>query len=250
MPRATLYSIPGSHPAMSVQRMLDLKGITYKRVDLLPVISRLALKAMRFPEVTIPALKIDGRRISGSMKISRALDELQPSPPLFPDDATLRVKVEDAERWGNEVLQDAVRRILWNAIKRDRSSLASYAEGAKLGVPIGLAVKTAAPIVAMEVRINGADDATVQADLSAFPAWLRRIDDWIEDGTLGGDPPNAADLQVATGLRLAMTLDDLRPFVESRPGGELAKRLVPDFPGHAPKLLPESWLRPLAEKAA
>src|SRR6476659_7200741 len=99
MPRATLYSIPGSHPAMSVQRMLELKGISYKRVDLMPVISRAVLKLMRFPGVTIPALKIDGRRISGSLEISRALDELQPSPPLFPEDATKRVKVEDAERW-------------------------------------------------------------------------------------------------------------------------------------------------------
>ena len=88
MPRATLYSIPGSHPAMSVQRMLELKGISYKRVDLMPVISRAALKLMRFPGVTIPALKIDGRRITGSLEISRVLDEIQPSPPLFPDDPT------------------------------------------------------------------------------------------------------------------------------------------------------------------
>ena len=53
--------------------------------------------------------------------------------------------VEDAERWGEEVLQPAVRRILWNALKRNRLPLASYAEGARLGVPIGLAVRTAAP---------------------------------------------------------------------------------------------------------
>jgi len=208
------------------------------------------LKLMRFPGVTIPALKIDGRRITGSLEISRALDEIQPSPPLFPDDPTRRVKVEDAERWGNEVLQDAVRRILWNAIKRDKEPLGTYAEGARLGLPIGLAVKTAAPIIAMEVRINKADDATVQADLAAFPAWLRRVDDWIEDGTLGGDPPNAADLQVATGLRLAMTLEDLRPYIEGRPAGDLAMRLVPDFPGRAPKILPERWLEPLAADLA
>ncbi len=37
---AKLYVIPGSHPARTAMAMLDLKGIAYKRVDLMPVISR------------------------------------------------------------------------------------------------------------------------------------------------------------------------------------------------------------------
>lgn len=245
MPRATLYSIPGSHSAMTVQRMLDLKGIPYRRIDLLPIVSRLVTKLMRFPEVTIPALRIDGQRISGSLEISRALERIRPEPPLFPAETTARVAVEDAEHWGNQVLQDAVRRILWNAIRRDHKPLGTYAEGAKIGIPIALAVKTAAPIIAAEVRINGAENPAVQADLAAFPAWLRRVDDWIEQGTLGADPPNAADLQIAAGLRLAMTLEDLRPFIEGRPCGELAMRIVPQFPGRTPAILPDAWLEPL-----
>src|SRR5687767_8562436 len=120
MARATLYVIPGSHPAIAAARMLDHKGIDYRRVDLLPVISRGVLKLMRFPGVTVPSLKIEGERITGSREISKALDRIQPEPPLFPADASLRVAVEDAERWGEEVLSDAVRRILWNAIKRDK----------------------------------------------------------------------------------------------------------------------------------
>ena len=250
MARATLYSIPGSHPAMAARRMLELKGITYKRVDLMPVVSRAVLKAMRFPAATIPALRIDGERISGSLEISKALDRIQPEPPLYPADPERRVLVEDAERWGNEILQDAVRRILWNAIKRDKRPLATYAEGARLGVPIKLAVATAAPIIAAEIRINDADDPAVEADLAAFPGWLKRIDDWIADGVLAGDPANAADLQIAASLRLAMTLDDLRPAIESRPAGELALRLVPNFPGRAPAVLPAAWLAPLRGEAA
>jgi hypothetical protein len=39
---AKLYTIPGSHPAMAARRMLELKEIPYKRVDLMPVISRRA----------------------------------------------------------------------------------------------------------------------------------------------------------------------------------------------------------------
>lgn len=245
MPRTTLYVIPGSHPAMAARRMLEEKGIEYKRVDLMPVVSRGALKAMRFPGITIPSLRIDGRKITGSREISKALDEIQPEPPLFPADPAERVGVEDAERWADEVVQNGVRRILWNAIKRDKKPLRSFLGDAKIGVPHGMAVATAAPIIAAEIRINDVTDEAVEADIAAFPGWLDRIDAWIQDGTLGGEPPNAADFQVAAVLRLAMTMDDLRGAIEDRPAGKLAMRLVPDFPGHVPPVLPEEWLEPL-----
>jgi glutathione S-transferase len=244
---AKLYVIPGSHPAMAARRMLELKGIAYKRVDLMPVISRGALRALRFPSNTVPSLAIAGQRLTGSREIARVLDELRPEPPLYPSDPEQRVAVEDAERWGEEILQPAVRRVLWNALKRNRAPLASYAEGAKLGVPIGMAVKTAAPIVAAANRMNRAGDDAVRHDLASLPGWLKRIDDWIAEGVLGSEAPNAADLQIAASLRLAMTLDDLRPTIAERPAGELAMRAIPDFPGHAPPVLPPSWLEPVRE---
>ena len=242
---ATLFVIPGSHPSRTAAMMLDRKGIAFRRVDLMPVIHKGVLRALGFPGTTVPALKLDGSRVQGSRAISRELDRVAPEPPLLPSDPAERAQVEQAEQWGEEVLQDAARRILWNALKRDRAPLASYSEGARLGVPIGLAVKTAAPIVALEVRLNEAADENVRADLAALPGMLQRIDDWIEAGVLGGDPPNAADLQIATSVRLLMTLQDLRPAIEARPAGELALRIVPDYPGDSPPVLPASWLEPL-----
>ena len=248
--KATLYVMPGSHPARAVAGMLDLKGIPFKRVDLMPVISRGVLKAMRFPGVTIPSLRLDDRKLTGSRQISKALDEIRPEPPLFPADPERRAAVEEAEVWGEQILSDAVRRILWNAIKRDKQPLGTFAEGAKLGVPTGLAVATAAPIIAAELRIHGVTDDAVRADLAAFPGWLDRIDEWIAEGVLGGEPPNAADFQIAAGLRLAMTLQDLRPAIANRPAGGLATRLIPDYPGDAPPVLPAEWLEPLRAPAA
>jgi glutathione S-transferase len=246
-PDAKLYSIPGSHPAIAARRMLELKGIPYRRVDLMPVISRAVLKAMRFPSNTVPSLAIEGRKITGSRAIAAELDRLRPEPPLYPSDEDARIAVAEAERWGEEVLQPAIRRLSWNILRRDRASLASYAEGARLGVPIGLAVKTAAPIVAAASRMNRADDEAVRADLAALPGWLQRIDDWIAEGVLGGEPPNAADLQIAASLRLAMTFDDLRPAIEGRPAGEMALRAIPEFPGRAAPVLPSAWLEPLRQ---
>ncbi len=243
---AKLYSIPGSHPAAAARRMLELKGIPYKRVDLMPVISRAALRALRFPSNTVPSLSIQGRRLTGSREIAAELDRLRPDPPLYPAGSE-RVAVEKAEAWGEEVLQPAVRRISWNVLKRDRSALASYAGGARLGVPIGLAVKTAGPIVAAASRMNKAGDETVRADIAALPGWLNRIDDWIAEGVLGKEPPNAADLQIAASLRLVMTFDDLRPAIEGRPAGQLAVRAIPDFPGRAAPILPPAWMDPLRQ---
>jgi glutathione S-transferase len=60
-------------------------------------------------------------------------------------------------------------------------------------------------------------------------------------GLLGGTEPNAADLQIGACLQLALTLDDLRPLIDGRPGARLAAFLAPT-PGAAPAVLPAGWL--------
>jgi hypothetical protein len=46
-----------------------------------------------------------------------------------------------------------------------------------------------------------------------------------------------------------MSFDDLRPAIEHRPAGELALRVVPDYPGKIPPVLPAAWLEPLPATA-
>jgi glutathione S-transferase len=241
MPEAKLYVIPGSHPARGAMLMLERKGIPYKRVDLMPVVSKGVLRALRFPGNTVPALKLHGKRVQGSMEISRELDRIKPEPALFPADPEKRAGVEEAEAWGDE-FQQKPRRFSWWAFRRDRAPMASYSEGARLGVPIGLAVKTGGPIVALAARFNESTDEKVRADLGSLRDDLDRIDGWIAEGVVGGPEPNAADYQLGPSLRLLMSFDDLRPFIEGRPCGELANRLVPDFPGRTPPVAPAEWL--------
>jgi glutathione S-transferase len=237
-----LYVVPGSHPSMTGRLMLAHKGIAYRRVDLIPALHKPILRALGFPRNTVPALRIDGRRIQGTLEISRALDTMRPHPPLFPADPTRRAAVERVERWGEGVLQPVPRRLSWWALGRDRSTIHTFLEGARMVIPNWLAVKSAAPIVWLEMRINGARDTVVREDLGRLPAMLDQVDGWMREGILGGEERNAADFQIATSIRLLLCFDDLRPLIEKRRAAGLAERLVPSFPGRVPRVIPTAWL--------
>jgi glutathione S-transferase len=243
--KARLYTIPGSHPGVAVQLMLRRKGIEFKRTDLFPAISRGIVRMLGFPGQTVPALKIDRERVQGSRKIARELERLRPEPALFPGDPDKRAAVEEAERFGEEELQHPIRQIIWWAFQRNKSPLRSYSEGAKLGVPIGLAISTAAPILALEKRIHKATDETVRANLAAFGGLLDQVDAYIAAGTLDGEELNVADFQIGPSIRLAMTMQDLQPLIEARPAGRLAKRVQPQIAGEFPPIFPPAWLEPL-----
>jgi glutathione S-transferase len=240
----TFYVVPGSHPCAAVRAALALKGIGYEQVDFLPVAHRL-LGRLRYGARTVPGLRLDsGERLAGSRAIMRRLDELAPDPPLYPapgDEA--RKLVERAEEWGDEVLQPLVRRVVWAVLMRAPRSMESYSEGTDLPVPAALA-RPGLPLVARaSARLNQVSDASTRSDLLALGGHLDRVDRWVADGLLGGAHPNAADLQIGASLQLALTLDDLRPLIDARPGARLAAFLAP-IPGHAPAVLPAGWLPP------
>ncbi len=247
---ARLFTIPASHPSWAARLMLERKGIAYKRVDLVAGVHRLVLRAARFPGVTVPALILDGRRIQGTGAIARELDRIVPEPPLLPADPAQRARVEEAERWGDEELQPVPRRLAWNLLKRDRAPVRGYLEGSRTGLPVAVAAATAGPIIALAYKVNGADDDNVRADLEALPAMADQIDALIADGVIGGADPNVADYQIATSVALLLTMADIRPLLAGRPAEELARRLVPGFPGHVPPALPSEWLQPLRDARA
>lgn len=243
-----LYVVHSSHPSETVKRALALKGIPYRTVELL-IPTQAPLQKLRFGVRTVPALKLDGgRKVSGSRAILRTLDELVPDPPLLPAGDAARAAVLDAERWGDEVLQPAVRRLVWAALKRSPGAIPSYQAASQLPRLPGPVVKLVAPsVIAIERWMNGAGDAAVQADLSALPGHLDCVDAWIADGVLSADAsaPNAADLQIGASVRLLSTIGDARPLLTGRPAARLAAALFPEYPGDVPAgTYPSGWLPP------
>ena len=243
--KVTLYVLPGSHPGIAARKMLEHKGIEYRRVDLPPAFSRRLIKLFGFSGDRTPAMKIDGRKVQGSINIARELDSVQPTPPLYPADPQQRSAVEEVESWANTTLQDIPRKIIWWALKRRKGDQASFLKDAKLGLPTSVLVATSGPILRMGVKLNDSTDKVVREQIAAVPAALDRIDGLIADGVLNGVELNAGDYQVGTSVRLLMAMDDIAPAIEGRPAGELAKRVQPELSGRIGPVFPAEWLATL-----
>ena len=151
------------------------------------------------------------------------------------------MKVEEAEGWGDE-FQQKPRRFSWWALRRNRRSAGELLGGGEAGRSGRARGEDRRPDRLLSARFNAATDENVRADLASLPEDLDRIDGWISQGVLGGDELNAADYQIAPSVRLLITFDDLRPAIERRPAGEHALRVVPDFPGKMPPVLPADWI--------
>jgi len=244
-----LYASAGSHPCAAVEAALRLKSIDYERVDLLAN-SQVLIGPLRYGGTTVPGLRIDGERLVGSRPIMRRLDQLAAEPALLPADGDpARAAVLEAERWGDETFQDVPRKIIDVAFLRRPAVMMSYAGDTPLPLPRPLlrrALPLAARLMAMK---NKATDDAARAALAALPGQLDRIDAWIAEGLLGGDEPNAADLQIGSTIRLLQTIGDLRPLIAGRPAAALA-RYFPPQPGEVPAgVLPAEWLTPVPADA-
>jgi glutathione S-transferase len=232
--KVTLYWFPLSNPSQAVRLMLERKGIAYEMRDLVPGLHRAQVRLAGFPGATVPALRIDDRRVQGSLAISRELEALRPEPPLLPNTA-----VEEAERWGEAVLQPVTGRIFHWALGRDAELREWLARESRVPAARALARVTGPVARAFD---RSATDAATRADVEAIPAMLDHVDALIADGTIGDpDAPNAADFQIATTVREIMSLGDLRGLVEGRPAEELARRVLPDW-DDSPVRIPPDWL--------
>lgn len=241
--KVKLYVVTASHPCFAVKRALELKGVEYKRVEL-PVTMHVPLQRLRFSQGTVPGLTIDGEKVIGSRAIMHRLDELRPEPPLYPSDPDLRARVEEADRWGDEVLQSLARRMTWWTLRANPRASISYGEDSNLPLPDFAAVALTPLISRIEWRINDVSDETVSRDVRELPGHLDQVDGWIGDGTVLADPPNAPALQIGASIALLNTIADVRPMLAGRPALDLAQRHFADFPGEVPEgALPAEWLR-------
>jgi glutathione S-transferase len=245
-----LYVIPGSHACRSAILMLGHKRVAFRRVEVLTLLHPIAARLHGFDAGgqvrtaggrrtlglrlgdrlgTLPGLAADGERISTNYAIARFLDQRHPEPPLLPADDGLRSAVEQAERWANDTLQMAARRILGGGILRDPAAAARDGADGRMGYLLYRSALARRLIGPPLVRVGFAVDPGGDEDrLAELAAMLDRIDRWIADGVLGAPQLNVADFMVAPSLAMMLYRPDVRPMFEGRPALELVDRLLPE----------------------
>jgi hypothetical protein len=152
-----LYGIPLSHPVLGVREMLVFKRLAYRYVELLAGGHPPMLWALGFRGHTVPAIRLpDSRRVQGSLAIAQALEQLAPSPSLYPSPRAARVAVSDAERWGEAVLQPVPRRLIHWGLSQHLGQRQWFAEVASPLPAPGLVGMVMTPIVPIFARMAGA----------------------------------------------------------------------------------------------
>lgn len=236
--RAKLFGMSISHPAHAARLMLEHKGIDYDLVSVSPGNQAWRVRLAGFRSGTVPALVIGDRRAQGTTSISRFLDELVPSPPLFPADPQQRRAVEEAEAWGEREFQPIPRRALRWALRRRPEARAQFAKLTNQPAP-RVAELMMVPFAAYYARREDASSTErVRQDWRELPGHLDRIDALIADGVLGGERLNAADFQIGTTTRVMLALEDFAPLIEGRPCEAHARRVMADYRWRVPSLLP------------
>jgi glutathione S-transferase len=235
-----LYVIPISNPSGAGAAMMRHKRISHRVVSVMPGLHPFLVRLAGFERPTVPALEIEGHKVQGSREIARFLDELAPDPPLFPADPDARAAVEEAERWGERVLQPVPRR-LFRYLMQTSEEARLWVGRDVIGLPGGRVLQFAfLPVIVHLARISHADEATVRATVRDLPALLDHVDELIADGTIGGAEPNAADFQILASVRVLLEFEDLGHLLEGRAGAPAARLLYPDWDGPIPSGLPLS----------
>lgn len=238
-PDLTLHVLAPSHPCMTADAALRLKGLEYERVELTPgghneEVERVYGSGNR----TVPGLLAGDEAVHGSRAILAWLEERAPDPPLYP--APIGDAVRDAERWGDVELQDLGRRIPWGALHFRPEAMGTFGGQGPLD-PAG--TDFAIAYVRSSWKYHRISAERLAEDLHGLPEKIDHVDSLAGEGVIGGDTPTAADLQIGATLRVLLTVGDLRPLIEGRPAERIARRWFPDYTGEVPAgALPPDWV--------
>jgi glutathione S-transferase len=238
-PSITLHMVPPSHPSRAAEAAIRLKGLDYEKVDVGPGIHTETMEEIYGEgNGTVPGMLVDGEPVHGSRAIMAKLEEIAPEPPLFP--AEIAEAVREAELWGDVELQPLGRDLAWGALHFRPEAMGTMANAGMLD-PAG--TDFAIKFLRAAWRYHQLTAVRIAEGLAGLPAKLDHIDELIGEGVIGGDAPNAADLQIASTLRVLALIGDLDELLADRPAGEIGHRLFPDYPGRIPAgAFPAGWV--------
>ena len=235
-----LHTVPLSHPCMTVEYALGVKGLEYEEVVLQSGRHSGTIEEIYGEgRTTVPGIVIGGEPVHGSVTILEYLEERFPENPLYPDG--IAAEVSEAERWGDEVFQELARSLPFGALHFRPGSMGTYGGAGELD-PAGTDFAIKAVRYAWEYQ--GLSAVSLTADLAELPGAIERVEGYAEAGLIDGDEPTAADLQLASSARVLLTMGDLQPLLDGTAAERIAMRYFPEYNGHIPAgAFPPGWVR-------
>jgi glutathione S-transferase len=237
-PKITLHALPPSHPCLTVEAALELKGVEYERIDLTPGAHTGEMERLYGSgNTTVPGVTFGDEAVHGSRAILARLEEIAPEPALFPPDNADAVR--EAERWGDDELQDLGRRLPFGALHFRPEAMGSFG---------GVALDPAGVDFAMGYirggwKYHGITAVRLAEDLAGLPAKIDHVDALVADGVIGAEQPNAADLQIGATLRVLLGVGDVEPLIAGRPAEDVARRSFPEYAFAVPAgAFPVDWV--------
>lgn len=193
-----LYQFAFSHFNEKVRWGLDWKGLSSRHVNLLPGLHVRTIRKLSGRRQT-PVLVVDGDAVSGSTAILWRLEELSPTPALFPLDEKFREEVDSWIGWLDDELGPATRMGLFDEILAD-SECAS--EIFTTGQPLWKRLPYRWVFPKMIPKFRGLMSITKEAASVANELTLNALDRIASaaeaTGYLVGDRFTAADLTAAS----------------------------------------------------
>ncbi|HTQ69056.1 MAG TPA: glutathione S-transferase N-terminal domain-containing protein [Solirubrobacteraceae bacterium] len=236
-PTLVLHAVPPSHPCMTAEAAIRLKGLPFERVDWAMNGEHTARMQEIYGEgnSTVPGMVVDGEPVHGSRAILQRLEQIEPDPALYPSE-----EVREAERWGDEELQDLGRRLPWGALHFRPEQLAAIGGGEPLDGP---GTDVAIRFIYGTWRYHKITAARLADDLAGLPAKLDHIESLARAGVIGGEATNAADLQIGATIRVLLPIGDLGPLLAGTAAERIAMRHFPEYGGAlAPGAYPAGWV--------
>lgn len=200
----TLYQFRFSHYNEKARWALDHKGLSHRRVSLLPGL-HIPGMILRTGQRQTPSLRLDGARIVGSQDILEALERHRPDPPLFPSDPQQAAEVRRLCAWlDDEVGAPARRAFFWDFLEDGDYAARTFATG-QPAIAAGL-YRAMFPVTRIIMRLDmRITESGAARGREALDQALHRVAERAgPDGYLVGDAFTAADLTAAALLQIGV----------------------------------------------
>lgn len=200
-----LHQFPYSHFNEKARWALDFKGLPHQRINYLPGPHMRPIKKLSGQTKT-PVLRLDDETVAGSANIIDRLQQIAPTPSLYPDDPTAKAEALELQALFDRDLGPNVRLALFSEmIDEGVYFCRMFAEGKSL--PVRLAYRATYPFAKGLIKkgngITGQD--AVDAAFGSVETMLDEIaEKATRTGYLVGGQFSVADLTAAALLAPAV----------------------------------------------